>query len=130
MWTHTVLLPHILRSVPDFMPWQGKMLVITIKRKKNLQDNMYDITYFVFIDSDDIKKIGTIFKLLIVVILEKWNYWKVGEIPFVLFCFFLIFPAWIIPVLWPKVFLLKVKVKMNERWRMWERKRRNQLQDI
>lgn len=56
------------------------------EKKIRLQDSMYDITPFVFIDSDYInKKIRTIFKLLIVVISEKWNYWKVEGISFVCF---------------------------------------------
>lgn len=37
---------------------------------------------FVFIDIDHInKRIGVIFKLLIVVISEKWNYWHMKGIP-------------------------------------------------
>lgn len=53
---------------------------------------MYDITPFVFIDSDYMyKRIRTKFKLLIVVISEKWNYWKVEGIAFV--CFKKILPV-------------------------------------
>lgn len=55
---------------------------------------MYDIISFVFVDSDYIsERIGTIFKLLIVVISEKWNYWKVEGIFCACVCVFLIFPV-------------------------------------
>ena len=74
---------------------------------------MYDIISSVFTDNDYInKKIGPIFKLLIVIMSGRWKGFPL--------LFFLIFPVWIIPILWPKVLLLKLK--MNESWGRWGRK--------